>query len=154
MKLSTIPTLRRSPRVPSTAPTMRAVLILMLIAAAASVNAEPAPPDVGQRASDFALQPPEGATVNFNGLLKKSKIVLIGAASENGPYRTLMQGKTETHRPDEMTSVIDEAASDLPRFSQPTIVGVSRFKFVGEYNSPPSSWLWGCGKRCLLSTSP
>ena len=27
---------------------------------------------------------------------------------------------------------------DLPRFSQPFIAGVSRFRFVGEYISPPS----------------
>jgi hypothetical protein len=27
---------------------------------------------------------------------------------------------------------------DLPRFSQPVIAGVSRFKFEGEYISPPS----------------
>ena len=45
--------------------------------------------------------------------------------------------------------------SDLPRFSQPKIAGVSRFWFEGEYSSPPSSsGLWGCGKRSLLSTSP
>lgn len=77
MKPSTVLNLRRSPRVPGTAPTNLAVLILMLIFAAASVNAQPAPPDVGQRAPDFALQTPEGATVNFNGLLKEGKVVLI-----------------------------------------------------------------------------
>ena len=45
-------------------------------------------------------------------------------------------------------------SDDLPRFSQPTIAGVSRFCVVGEYISPPSSGLWRCGKRTLLSTSP
>ena len=45
--------------------------------------------------------------------------------------------------------------TDLPCFTQPVIAGVSRFRFEGEYISPPSwSGLWGCGKRCLLSTSP
>ena len=29
-------------------------------------------------------------------------------------------------------------AADLPRFSHPAITGVSRFRFVGEYISPPS----------------
>ena len=32
----------------------------------------------------------------------------------------------------------DVTPVDLPRFSQPSIAGVSRFRFVGEYISPPS----------------
>lgn len=31
---------------------------------------------------------------------------------------------------------IATALPDLPRFSQPAITGVSRFRFVGEYISP------------------
>ena len=32
--------------------------------------------------------------------------------------------------------VVERNRSDLPRFSQPFIAGVSRFRFVSEYISP------------------
>lgn len=58
-------------------PSASAVFILVLAFAAAIVNAEPAPPDAGQRAPDFVLQTPEGATVKFNDLLTHARVVLI-----------------------------------------------------------------------------
>jgi hypothetical protein len=45
--------------------------------------------------------------------------------------------------------------TDLPSFSHPFITGVFWVWFCFEICvSQPSSGLWGCGKRTLLSTSP
>lgn len=47
-----------------------------------------------------------------------------------GCYTLVGNGTTDN------TSILQSC--DLPRFSQPIIAGVSPFKFVGEYISPPS----------------
>jgi hypothetical protein len=65
-------------RVPGAALMVPGVLLLLVLALAiGSLKAEAAPPDVGEKAPDFALQTPEGATVNFDALLKEGKVVLI-----------------------------------------------------------------------------
>lgn len=77
MKADTPRKLRQGTWLPGMRLTMPTVLLLLIVFAIASLNAQPLPPDVGQRAPDFALQTPEGATVDFNDLLKKGKVVLI-----------------------------------------------------------------------------
>ena len=90
----------------------------------------------------------------------KSRNVML--AERNGTVKAVIMDfglahQVTTATSDTASELSEEqgVAGDLLRFSQPFIAGVSRFRFVGEYISPPSSsGLWGCGKRCLLSTSP
>jgi peroxiredoxin len=69
--------LQQGTRTPGPILTIASALILIFVIAIAGVNAQSAPPDIGQRAPDFVLHTPEGVTVKFNDLLKQGKVVLI-----------------------------------------------------------------------------
>lgn len=54
-----------------------ALVLSVLFISQGTLNAQAAPPNVGQRAPGFALHTPEGTTVSFDRLLKAGKVVLI-----------------------------------------------------------------------------
>lgn len=78
MRADTARKVQHGTRLLGMVPTIAAVfLLLVFVSAIVRLNAQTVSPDVGQRAPGFALETPEGATVNFNDLLKKGKVVLI-----------------------------------------------------------------------------